>query len=106
MPEPNAMHLARRDALIFLTAAVATGGQSSAIAQIASHKAQTVRQVLNQSRLDYLQCKLVLDRVIDPSLDNIAITQTVERMAAIVRQLAGAGADDIRKLTAVRQLIY
>jgi regulator of sirC expression with transglutaminase-like and TPR domain len=58
------------------------------------------------ARLDYLQSKLAIDRVIDPRIDRAGTQQTIERMAATARSLAGVDADDADKLAAVRTLIY
>lgn len=70
--------------------------------------AAAVRVQLNvaDARLDFLQAKLAFDAIIQPSIDNAAASRAVDRLTAAARERAGDGADDARKLAAVRTVIY
>lgn len=74
-----------------------------ALAQ-SSNVAARVRAGLSET--DYLQAKLAFDAIVDPQIDNATASRAVDRLTAAARDLAGAGADDTRKLAAVRTAIY
>lgn len=77
-------------------------------AQASPTPAEAVRSVLaaSDSELNYLGAKLVFDRIIDPSIDDAAIAAQVDTLAAEAKAIAGAGASDVDKLKAVRQVLY
>lgn len=58
------------------------------------------------SETDYLQAKLAFDAIINPQVENATTSRIVDRLTAAARELAGASADDARKLAAVRTVIY
>jgi regulator of sirC expression with transglutaminase-like and TPR domain len=67
---------------------------------------ERVRSVLNAERLDYLEAKLALDALVDPSMNEMRTLRAVEAMCARARVLSGDDADDSRKIGAARTLIY
>lgn len=70
--------------------------------------AGAIRELLAMpdAQLDYGMAKLALDRLVDSTLDQSAIATEVDRIAAAAGALAGSGADEVRKLAAVRTVIY
>lgn len=70
--------------------------------------ATTVLGVLKAAdrRLDYLRAKLAFDKIVDTTFDLESITASINRLAAFADEMAGPGADDARKLAAVRTVIY
>lgn len=58
------------------------------------------------NQLDYLRTKLAFDKIVDDTADLESITGSISQMAAFAAQMAGANADDARKLAAVRTVIY
>jgi regulator of sirC expression with transglutaminase-like and TPR domain len=67
-----------------------------------------VRDIIDRPtiHLDYLQTKLALDQIVDPAMGLESITSGISRLAAFATEMAGPGADDARKLAAVRTVIY
>lgn len=70
--------------------------------------ADRIREALSASNADhdYVSAKLVFDSMVDPTIDVGRVTRDLAELASRARELAGAGADDMRKLAAVRMLIY
>jgi len=70
--------------------------------------ADIVRAVLAapDNRLDYAQAKLEFDRIIDPSIKPDDVTAKLNKLAGIANDMAGAGAGERVKLTALQKLIY
>lgn len=75
---------------------------------VSATPASIVAGALNapDSQLDYLPAKLAFDKIVDGSIGLESITTSISRMAAFATEMAGPGADDARKLAAVRTLIY
>lgn len=69
--------------------------------------ASVVRSALSlpESELNYEQAKLTFDRIIAPEIDERAVTNVIDRLAAEAAQIA-ANDSDIDKLKAVREVIY
>ncbi|MBS0385336.1 MAG: hypothetical protein JSS00_08300 [Proteobacteria bacterium] len=67
-----------------------------------------VRAVLNrpERQLDYLDAKLALDALIDPSAGGASVRTAIEALTTAARSLAGDSPDDARRLAAVRTVIY
>ena len=78
-----------------------------AFAQPAQTPATTVRAALTapDKELSYLQAKLAFDRIITPEMNEAAVVDEIDQLAAAAKRLA-AGGDDIAELKAVRQVIY
>ena len=57
-------------------------------------------------RIDFVQAKLALDRLIDPSIDTKAVTLELDRLAAEAARLAGPQATALQKIAAIRRVIY
>lgn len=98
------MNLTRRLALALIVAAPA-GLSSRARAQTNESVAIAVRRIL-AGEPDYLQTKLAIDALVDPSINSTATSQTIARMTGSARELAGPDADNARKLASVRTVIY
>lgn len=80
---------------------------SSGSVQASTSPAAVVRAALSvpESDLDYTDAKLIFDRIIDPDLDDAAVIARVDRLTEAASRMA-AGANDIDRLRAVRQVIY
>lgn len=79
---------------------------AQALRRAPSDPVALVRDLLAPQRPDYLRAKLAIDSAIDPALGNAATERTIAGMVETARGLVDAGADDMRKLAAVRTLIY
>lgn len=81
---------------------------SCSTAAAASTPAAIVGSVLSlpDDQLDYGRAKLAFDRIIDPSLNGDAISAELDRLAQSANALAGAGASQAAKLSALRRVIY
>lgn len=81
--------------------------QGSAGQSASSGVAARIRAALSsQAGADFLRSKLTFDSLVNPVIDSTATTRTIERMTTTARELAGANANDARKLAAVRTVIY
>lgn len=67
-----------------------------------------VAGVLNapDDQLNFLRAKLAFDKVVDSTIDLESITASLNHLTAFAIEMAGSGADDARKLAAVRTVIY
>lgn len=72
-----------------------------------STSASVVRALLSTPdvELNYETSKLALDRIVEPDLDQAAVTAQIDRLVAEAKRVA-IGSDDIAKLKAVRKVIY
>jgi regulator of sirC expression with transglutaminase-like and TPR domain len=68
--------------------------------------AEAVGELLAAERHDYGTAKLALDRLVDATLDQHGAALEMDRLTASAQELAGPRADDVRKLAAVRTVIY
>jgi len=59
-----------------------------------------------EDQIDYAESKLVIDRLIDPSLNIEAARREITEMVYDVRQMAGPNADEKRLLGALRAYLY
>lgn len=55
---------------------------------------------------DYLQAKLAIDSIVDPSFSKTVVTKELDQLAAAARVMAGPSASDAVKLAALRKVIY
>ncbi len=96
----------RRLFLLSLSAAIIAPAHAQAAGPAPHNRAALVRDLFAPPQPDYLRAKLAIDSAIDPSIDNAATERMIAGMVETARHLAGAGADEMRKLAAVRTLIY
>jgi regulator of sirC expression with transglutaminase-like and TPR domain len=81
---------------------------SCSTAAAASTPAAIVHGVLSlpDDQLDYGRAKLAFDGIVDPSLNVDAVWAELDRLAQSATALAGAGASQAAKLSALRRVIY
>lgn len=99
----------RRSALIAgaLVGLAGCGDANSPIQPNAEPIALSVRRLLasRQINADFLRAKLAVDELVQPGSSR-GVAAKVERLRRAAARLAGPDADDIRKLAAVRTVIY
>ena len=55
---------------------------------------------------DLVRAKLVIDRIVDPGVDVDAGLKWFDEAARVIEEMAGEGADDERKMAAIRTYVY
>jgi regulator of sirC expression with transglutaminase-like and TPR domain len=73
-----------------------------------SDVARAVEAILSlpEAELDYARAKVALDALVDPDQDAEWTYAELDRLTELARQRAGAGASEVQKLRALRELIY
>jgi len=81
---------------------------SDSTARPITHPTEGVQAVLavQNEQFDYGRTKLVLDRIIDLSVDAAAIEGQIQRLVTAARSFAGPKASDGAKIDAVRKVLY
>lgn len=97
------MKLARRLLLLAACGALISRAQGQPLSNLAAR----IRTLFTGPAVgDYLQAKLEVDAIVQPSLNNQNTRQVAEALAAEAHRIAGANANDALKLAAVRTVIY
>jgi hypothetical protein len=84
------------------------GLQTAGFAAPAENTRRTVRAVFAapEGEIDFAKAKIVLDRLVDPSIDAGGALSQIDAMTAAVKAMAGPSATEVEKLRAVRIYIY
>jgi len=73
-----------------------------------SEEMRTIRTILRQpaQKIDFARAKLVIDKLIDPSIDVESTLNTIAAMVGQIKALPEYGEDSAAKLQALRRYIY
>jgi regulator of sirC expression with transglutaminase-like and TPR domain len=88
----------------FLVTAVFASVLAAATPQSAVQPQAGVARTLQSS--DFLSAKITFDRIIDQSIDPVAVETEIGLLVKAVRQMAGPRASDGAKIDAVRKVLY
>ena len=83
-------------------------GMQPTYANVDKQKLDTVAYLLSltEAQIDLAQAKLTIDKLVDPSINVEANLARLDAMITIISGMAGTGAPDDQKITAIRTYIY